>query len=434
MHKAPKIVAKRMVRKLPKVGSYIAGMQDAITRLQDELTGHREAITRLELRNEQWAEEVRTLRGAPESLKIVWPVRKQDIIAADWQKPPKVSLKKGHKPPFKITWVVPPMGSISGGHLDIFRTIEYLESQGHICQVHFYDPQETSSLEAVRKNLLNYGSIKAELFYNQVDNIADCDALFATNWHTAYPVFNHKGSAKKYYFVQDFEPYFDAVGSYYAFAENTYRFGFRGLTLGRWLSEKLSADYGMKCDYFEQGVNRAHYNLTNLKGTRKRILFYARPVTPRRGFELGVSALEIFHKAHPDYEIVFVGWDISAYEVPFPYVNKGILNAKQLNDLYNSCAAGMVLSLTNMSLLPLEMMAAGCSPIVNDGPQTNLVPYGEHIRYAAAQPSTLAKALHEAVNVASPAQQVEELAAYAEKFHWNDAFKKINDILIDELS
>jgi glycosyltransferase involved in cell wall biosynthesis len=423
----PKKIAKKIVYRLPKVGPYITGMQD-------ELTGHREAIEQLELRNKQWEDEVRTLRGDPESLKIVWPVSKKDIVAADWQKPFKAPARKAHKPPFTITWVIPPMGSSSGGHLDIFRTVKYLESQGHRCQIHFYDPQETSSMEIIRENLPKYDPIKAELFYNQIDNIADCDAIFATNWHTAYPVFNYKGSAKKYYFVQDFEPYFDPVGSYSTFAENTYRFGLRGLTLGRWLTEKLSAEYGMKCDYFEQGVNPAHYNLTNPGGARKRILFYARPVTPRRGFELGVAALEIFHKAHPDYEIVFVGWDTTPYEIPFPYVNKGILNAEQLNELYNNSAAGMVLSLTNMSLLPLEMMAAGCSPIVNDGPQTNLVPYGEHIRYAAAQPKTLAKALHEAVSVDSQAKQAKQLAAYAEGFHWNDAFKKINDILIDELS
>lgn len=423
----PNKIAKRVMYRVPKVAAYVDGKNTEIVRL-------RAAVERLELRNDQWADEVRRMRGDPESLKIVWPVRKEDIVAADWQKPVKTLPRKGHKPPFDITWVVPPMGPVSGGHLDIFRTVEYLESQGHRCQIHFYDPLQTSSMEAIRENLPKYGSIKAELFYNQIDNIADCDAIFATNWHTAYPVFNYKGSAKKYYFVQDFEPYFDPVGSYSTFAENTYRFGLRGLTLGRWLTEKLSAEYGMKCDYFEQGINPEHYNLTNPRGPRKRILFYARPVTPRRGFELGIATLEIFHKAHPDYEIVFVGWDTTPYEVPFPYVNKSILNAEQLNDLYNNCAAGMVLSLTNMSLLPLEMMAAGCSPIVNDGPQTNLVPYGKHIRYAAAQPKTLAKALHEAVSVASPAKQVKELATYADQFNWNEAFKKINDILIDELS
>ena len=32
--------------------------------------------------------------------------------------------------------------------------------------------------------------------------------------------------------------------------------------------------------------------MTNPRGVRKRILFYARPVTPRRGFELGVAALD----------------------------------------------------------------------------------------------------------------------------------------------
>jgi hypothetical protein len=44
--------------------------------------------------------------------------------------------------------------------------------------------------------------------------------------------------------VQDFEPYFEPVGSYSTFAENTYRFGFHGITLGEWLSKKLTNEYG----------------------------------------------------------------------------------------------------------------------------------------------------------------------------------------------
>jgi glycosyltransferase involved in cell wall biosynthesis len=136
--------------------------------------------------------------------------------------------------------------------------------------------------------------------------MADSDAIIATNWYSAYPVYNYKGSAKKFYFVQDFEPYFEPVGSYSTFAENTYRFDFRGITLGEWLSKKLTKEYGMKCDFIKMGADVSEYKLMN-KGERKKILYYARPVTPRRGFELGSLALELFSKQHPEYEIHCLG-------------------------------------------------------------------------------------------------------------------------------
>ena len=60
------------------------------------------------------------------------------------------------------------------------------------------------------------------------------DAVFATGWETAYPVFNDAGDARKCYFVQDFEPLFYPVGSEYVLAENTYRFNFFGITAGKW--------------------------------------------------------------------------------------------------------------------------------------------------------------------------------------------------------
>jgi len=61
-------------------------------------------------------------------------------------------------------------------------------------------------------------------------------------------------------------------------------------------------------------------------------------------------ALDLFHQKHPDYIINLAGWDVSDYSLPFPYVNSKTLEIHQLNDLYNKCAAGLVISLTNMSL------------------------------------------------------------------------------------
>jgi glycosyltransferase involved in cell wall biosynthesis len=39
----------------------------------------------------------------------------------------------------------------------------------------------------------------------------------------------------------------------------------------------------------------------------------------------------------------------------------------KLSDLYSQCDAALVLSLTNASLLPLELMASGCAVVSNRG-------------------------------------------------------------------
>jgi hypothetical protein len=428
-----KIIIK-VAQRLPVSSSYIAkyhAVQKLIEAQNNEIIGLKQSVKRLEDRNEEWAAEVRALRKDPGSRSIIWPVTTEDIIAADWTHPkPSPTLTK-LDPPYKIAWVVPPMGPVSGGHADIFRTISYFESKGHECLLYFYDVLETSSLEIIKENLKNYSPIKGKLFYN-AKNIEDCDAIFATNWHTAYTVFNHTGTARKYYYVQDFEPAFEPVGAYSTFAENTYRFGLRGITLGRWLTKKLAQDYGMKCDYFELGVNSKEYFLEN-KNPRHKILFYARPVTPRRGFELGVLVLELFHKLHPEYEINFVGWDTADFKIPFPYKNLGILSPSQLNDLYNQCAAGLVLSFTNMSLLPLEMLASGCRPLINDAEHTRMVSYAKELKYAAPSPKALADALYEVVSKTTESN-IKEMSNFAKGFEWDDSNKVIEKILLKELS
>jgi O-antigen biosynthesis protein len=209
--------------------------------------------------------------------------------------------------------------------------------------------------------------------------------------------FNSQLAAKRFYFVQDFEPYFYPIGSEYVLAENTYRFGFYGTTAGGWLAQKLRKDYGMQTDHFDFGADFSLYQHTN-QTKRKEVLFYVRPVTARRGFELGIMALELFHKQHPEYTINLVGWDVSSYAIPFPHNNLGTLDVAQLSKLYNRCAVGLVMSLTNMSLLPIEMLACGVIPIVNDGDNNRLVSSNPFIAYAENNPMALAHKMSETID------------------------------------
>ncbi|MDO8335942.1 MAG: glycosyltransferase family 1 protein [Candidatus Saccharibacteria bacterium] len=422
---AYKKTIKKVASKLPITKQYLNQRH-----LKYEVKVLRGEVKHLTSRNQEWEQEVRQMRGEAKALPIVWPVAPEDLKKATLPAKPqsKTPAKKG---PYTINWVLPPMGLVSGGHSDIFRTIQFLENQGHSCRIYYYDPQKASSLSKIKELMKNYPKVNSELYYNE--EFKQSDAIFATNWFSAYPVYNAKNVGKKFYYVQDFEPFFDPIGTYSTLADNTYKFGFYGVTLGKWLTQKLSREYGMKCDYFDLGVDSREYSLVN-KGERKKILFYARPVTPRRGFELGILALEIFHEQHPEYEINFLGWDITPYQISFPYVNNGILPAEKLNELYNECRAGLVLSFTNMSLLPLEMLAAGCVPIVNSAEHTNMASYSSELDYAEPTPQDLANALHKAVTRADADKHAENISKVTKKFEWDDSNKKVEQIITRELS
>jgi hypothetical protein len=55
------------------------------------------------------------------------------------------------------------------------------------------------------------------------------------------------------------------------------------------------------------------------------------------------------------------------------------------------------LSATNVSLVPHEMLAAGCIPVVNDAERNRMVLDNPHVAYAPATPFELAAKLSEIV-------------------------------------
>lgn len=365
------------------------------------------------------------------SMTVTLSVGLDDVLAADWTKPqPKPKLTSGG--PLKINWILPPpTGGGSGGHQNIFRFVRFLESKGHICHVYYYDPNNEHSQAEAEAVIKHYPPMKAPVTVG-VEAAGDCDALFATSWQTAYPVFNLKSEAKKFYFVQDFEPTFYPVGSESVLAENTYRFGFYGVTAGGWLAQKLKAEYGMDCDFYNFGSDSGRYKLTN-RAPRKSIFFYARPVTPRRGFELGVLALELFNRRHPEYELHFAGWDVGDYKLPFKFVNHGSMKLDELNELYNDCAAALVISLTNMSLLPLELISAGCIPVMNDAPNNRLVSDNPHIAYTQPSPQAFADALSAVVTRADLPEYAAQASKSVQGLDWTQSGNKMEAILLREL-
>src|SRR5207248_7472738 len=128
---------------------------------------------------------------------------------------------------------------------------------------------------------------------------------------------------------------------------------------------------------------------------RKRVLFYARPETERRGFELGAFALSIVAKKLPEVEFVFVGCSPQLVDFPFRALFLGVVPISDLGSLYRSCDVALVLSHTNLSLLPLELMACGCAVVSNEGPNVEWLLTDECVQFAKSSPRPLAEAIIE---------------------------------------
>ena len=139
--------------------------------------------------------------------------------------------------------------------------------------------------------------------------IEDAHAIFATalGHRVSGPRFA-RAQGRRFYLVQDHEPAFYPAGSAALMAEATYGFGFHGVTAGRWLAEKLPREHGMAADHFDFGCDLERYAArAGVAEQRDGICYYCRPETPRRAFELGVLALDLFAARHPDVPIHVYG-------------------------------------------------------------------------------------------------------------------------------
>lgn len=358
------------------------------------------------------------------------PVLDADVLAADLTDLSVVpALPMIASGPIRLNWIMLPPSAGSGGHTTIFRMIRYLETRGYASTIYFYDPYRGDHdyyAAIVRQFFGFHGPVRAI-----EGGMDDAHAVIATSWPTAYPAYTARSLGKKFYFVQDFEPLFHPTSTDSILAENTYRMRLHAITAGSWLATKLARDYGMAAGHFDFGCDTSQYNWQD-GPPRRGIAFYARPDAARRAYELGLMTLEVLKRKRPDLELHFYGDKIG--RLPFDFIDHGLVSPARLNAIYNQCCAGLTLSLTNVSLVPHEMLAAGCIPVVNDAEQNRIVLDNAFVRYAPASPHDLATALEEIAS--APDQQAVSRAA-AESVHsvsWETAGGQVDTILRRALS
>ena len=338
-------------------------------------------------------------------------------------------------PALRIAWIIPLPIIGSGGYTNILRIINLLATFGHdnviYMQMHGIPPEYADQPERFIRR--HFGPIFATV-KPWPEVIDEVDVALATQWGTFEVLERCAPGVTRAYFVQDFEPFFYAMGYEYLKAEATYRAGVPCITLGHWLGTFLREEYGATTYPFDFAVeHELYYPRPELQPKRHRLLFYARPSTPRRCFDLGLEALTLVHERHPEAEIVLFGdQGLAAATKRFPFLDKGILGHRALAELYASATIGLVLSPTNPSLMPPELMASRCAVVDLDLPPNHfLIEHNRTGLLAPAQPQALADAVCRLIEDATLREQlIADAEKHVKQFSWERSAQQVEAALL----
>lgn len=265
----------------------------------------------------------------------------------------------------RIIIVIPGMVKYSGGHTSILRLGSQLANEYEVIYASYITEDIVDMKEAAVFNLENY---KGEIL-NLTDIITtENDILIATFWESVYFIKNLKGY--KMYFVQDYEPYFYEYGEDYILSENTYKLGLHVVSLGKWNIEKIKklTDYkNTILDYIDFPYEKKEYvkisrDYNTYKEIKKiKLCVYVKAALKRAPYlidtMLGHLKLKLKNEKGINLEITYFGNE--SYLKLENGQSLGKSDKKSLMELYHNSDFGMCASLTNISLVPYEMLATG---------------------------------------------------------------------------
>ncbi len=293
-------------------------------------------------------------------------------------------------------WFVPDWSNVwGGGHFTLFRFANHFASYNSRNIIFIYNNERHDTPATLQQELM------AALPDCRLEVIIDpkllpaCTGAIATTWQSAYHVRAFNFSKTKFYFMQDYESLFYAYGTDSLQANATYGFGFVGITGGGWL-KKCYQSHGGHAENYLFAADRDIFYPSEADGRVrdkvKRVFFYGRPSTERRCFDLGMAALQKIAEKYPDVEIVIAGLDLKS-QPPFPAVLLGNMSLKATGQLYRTCDVGIAFSATNLSYLPVELMASGVPVISNCGNQVEWhCRHGQNAWLADPVPETILEA------------------------------------------
>ncbi|MCW0404644.1 hypothetical protein NB689_000431 [Xanthomonas sacchari] len=273
-----------------------------------------------------------------------------------------------------------------------------------------------------------------------IQSIPPSDYSVATLWTTAYVLLGVRNTGLKFYMMQDFEPAFYPAGSTYAQAELTYRFGFLGICNTQTLKRIYEEEYGGSAVLLQPNVDRSVFfrgaGARDDHASVKRLFYYARPGTPRNGFELAAAALRgVKAKFGGQVQILCAGtgWNPAEYGLQDVVESIGMLPYKETANLYRSCHAGFVMMMTkHPSYLPFELMACGTTVVTNyNQANTWLLRDGENCLLSPPTASCLSQTLIFALEHHQRLQGIRDTAAneIQQMPNWDESLARVAEFM-----
>lgn len=265
-----------------------------------------------------------------------------------------------------IVMLVPVVYPNLGGITSALRILNSLQSRG--CNLTLAICSETMKIEEAKNNV----KLCMPSYNGKVKNIKECmndtyDVCIATSWQTAY--YAQKITGYKVYFVQDYEPEFYETNDFSVLAKNTYSFDYHIISLGEWNAEKIKMNclnYSSKIDVVDFPYDPKEYNFDkrNYDDYRNKkeitVACYIRFIGRRIPYiceYLLSNAKSYMEKKGYKLNVLFFGIDKkNRFDGA---TNLGKLSREELFELYKKCDFGMTASMSNISLVPYEMLATG---------------------------------------------------------------------------
>ncbi|MBR4343977.1 MAG: glycosyltransferase family 4 protein [Lachnospiraceae bacterium] len=270
-----------------------------------------------------------------------------------------------------VTFLITRMVRFHGGQTSILHLGTELEKLG--IRVCYLSCKEQSSEEmefCAGANLPDYRGrvylLNRYMAAIQRGKIKTPDVVVASSWDTVFFAKRFTGSYKAY-FVQDYEPYFYPFGEEYLMCRNTYLQGLHMISLGSWNREMIEKESGeVKIDtvsfpYDSLGYTHFERDYESYPEKKKITIavylkFYGKRLPNLIPYML-VNTREKLKSRGIELEVLYFG-EAKTFS-PKGGKNLGQLNRDEMAALYKRADFGMVASMSNISLVPYEMHAAG---------------------------------------------------------------------------
>lgn len=296
-----------------------------------------------------------SVQAKTEKRLVNYRIANYDVSVISNNKPEKIK---------RILFVVERMAKYSGGQTSMLRLGTELAKLGHEVGYVVYKPQSKSDMEEIAaSNLTGY---LGKMYTNKQLEDIKSDIVVATSWDTV--AFAKRIPGYKMYFIQDYEPYFFSFGELFLMAKKTYEQGLHMVSLGAWNKEMIEKNCQPvspvdSVEFPYESAEYPHYKRDYDSYSKKKeivvavyLKYYGKRL-PNITQHMLKQVKEKFLSDGIKITLLYYGEDKSFRTEGGE--NLGMLTKKELLSLYRRADFGMVASMSNVSLVPYEMLATG---------------------------------------------------------------------------